>query len=56
MIGDDDDEDVQKIIDKRQRKRFGAEVSTRRLKIGNCLRSVGIIIAILVIPIQMFLR
>lgn len=37
-----------------QKKRFGKTVN--RLKVGNCLRGFGIIGALLLIPLQLFLK
>jgi hypothetical protein len=44
------------MIENREKKRFGHEIKKDRTKISNYLKITGVIIAILFIPLQIFLK
>lgn len=55
VLSDDEQEEMLN-IENREKKRFGHEIKKDRTKISNFLKLTGVIIAILFIPLQIFLK
>lgn len=55
VISDDEQEEMLN-IENREKKRFGHEIKKDRTKISNFLKITGVLIAILFIPLQIFLK
>ena len=49
LLGEEEEEEREKINERHEELRFGSKV--HKLKLGNALRSIGIIMAILLVPL-----